>query len=78
MNYGPICIILALVGAMFGTAIMHYMMIVTRRQSLIVIMLGIATAIASIILPFYSIYQTYGKIQFGEDMFQFNSFCETQ
>ncbi len=71
INYGGICTFFSMSGSLIGTLTLHYILIIYKRESILVFVLVLVLVISSIILPIYSILQ----ISNGDKLLDFSSFC---
>jgi uncharacterized membrane protein YfcA len=75
LNYGGICTLFSIIGSFIGTVTVHYLLIVTKRESVLVIVLSFVLLLSTILLPGYSIYETVSNLKDGINIWDFNSPC---
>ncbi len=71
ISYGGICTFFSMSGSLIGTLTLHYILIIYKRESILVFVLVFVLVISSIILPIYSLLQ----ISNGDKILDFSSFC---
>jgi hypothetical protein len=75
-SYGGICTVFSIVGSFFGTVLIHYLLLITKKESILVFTLGFVLLISSFLIPTYSLLQTLEKIEYGMPIWEFNSICK--
>lgn len=75
INYGGICTFFSIVGSFIGTVTVHYILLITKRESILVILLALVLMMSTIMLPGYSLYESISKLSHGIDIWDFNTPC---
>lgn len=75
INYGGICTLFSIVGSFIGTVTVHYLLLITKRESVLVIVLSFVLLLSSILLPGYSLYESLNKLSYGIHIWDFNTPC---
>ena len=74
-SYGGVCTIFSVVGSFIGTIGIHYILIVFKRESILVIVVCAALILSTIFLPIYSFVQTLEDYNSGNNIWDFNTSC---
>lgn len=75
LTYGAPCTFFSFIGSLLGTLTIHYILVILKRESVLVITLAVVLLLSTIFLPLYSFMQTFGSDNSGVDIWDFNSPC---
>jgi phosphotransferase system glucose/maltose/N-acetylglucosamine-specific IIC component len=74
-DFGIACTMASTIGSFIGTILIQKLILKTKRNSYLVIVLGAVLGVSTILIPIHTLMQLIEKIQEGKSIWSFNQPC---